>query len=96
MRKYPTANPELTTLKLKLTPEEHAFAERCAVTMSRDEIASCNAEAIQRAIDALREDVVRTMTEVIVRHVRAVRSENARQHAASKKRRKSRTRDHNE
>jgi hypothetical protein len=75
-------------LKLTLTPEEHAFAQWCALTMSRDEIVACNAEAIQRANDELRETVVRRMTDIIVRHVRALRFDGTRRSAASKKRRK--------
>ena len=81
-------------LKLKLTAEEHALAEWCALTLSGDEILSCEAKATQLATDELLADdasdmLVRTMKEVIVRHVRAVRLEKARQYAASKKRRKS-------
>jgi hypothetical protein len=88
-------------LELTLTPEEHALAEWCALTLTKDEIFSCEAKATQLATDELRADdasdlLVRTMKEVIVRHVRAIRFEKTRQHAASKTCRKSRTRDHNE
>jgi hypothetical protein len=71
----------------KINDDEHAVLKWCA-SVSRQEIVACNAAATQSATDELLEDgpatmFTRTMAAIIARHVRAVRLQRIRQHAAA-------------